>query len=954
MSVRRKGHRMLGMVIATMSFLWFGPEAAAQDPIPFFAETGSSPEVLFVLDASPTMNAKVRDANGNSLSYTRAWLVKEQLKKLVADFYTTGIRFGIVRTSNSTTIVPPVCKAGSQLAALGSSTTALQTALDTYYTTVTGTAPTPVKLKDYEGGFVTAKSAINTSLSGDICKDDRKRVVVFITGGGGSILDGCLDDADYYIGQIRDLTLAYGMKIPTYVMGFNLEDDGVSSLAYQRLKEMAVAGETKDPRSARDEKQFVAILNAILVGTFAGDYTSGKPVLAITNDELFQNTFTIYNNDTADASTWKIGWKGHSYAYQLKSDGTTQTPARWDASNWPAVSPAARYSQREVHSAYLSGVLPNQLTQTLFNSSNAAYFDDGMALIGSEYDINFDGSYGSSSSPNTADAATLINFTLGDISKEYNFSYNGERVNRESYWLLDMMSSTPTYVPPPIFPRGESTYRAFQTAQSGRPDYLVVGSNGGMIHAFEAGLGTGLGERISSLNGEELWSYVPRHILPRLKDQWKGDSHPIMLDTTGRYSDVVSNGNWITLYVQGDGIAGDTTKCHTAINTANPNNTDLWNCGWYTALDVSKVGGGGGYTFAPLWEFPGYGDILYAASEPAVGRVRVKLGASTEVRDVAFLAGRGSTVTFGSNVVGCRAPIYVIDLDSGRPLGATNYSLDNLTDVPSPYDSRIFLSYRTSSGCSSSNNHGNLGIRSRIVAVDTNADLLTDRLYVGDMEGRLWRVLLDNTNPGTWKSSASVIYTAPTQMPFMYAPSVTYSPDGDILVYVGQGSPDTLSAYGSPSPTGNFQVLLDNRAGTSAVLYTGTGKFSVPTLAAGEVMAGEPVIVNGIVYFTTFTPSSTSCRYGTARLYGLKYLTGEAGLDSSDPDSAFDSKYIDLGIGIPSGVVVGKDSWYVAVNDGTAGGKPVTASGDLGINISTNSNTRTYSWLDVLGRPATR
>jgi len=200
-----------------------------------------------------------------------------------------------------------------------------------------------------------------------------------------------------------------------------------------------------------------------------------------------------------------------------------------------------------------------------------------------------------------------------------------------------------------------------------------------------------------------------------------------------------------------------------------------------------------------------------------------------------------------------------------------------------------------------------------------------------------------------------LVFNSTNVLPLHFGATATYTSTGDILLYFGVGSPETLSDYGTPSPAGGFYVIKDNRtiASGSYRLYNQTGEFVFPTLAAGEVMAGEPVLVGGIVYFTTYTNSSSSCRFGSARIYGLNYLTGAAGLDSNG-DGTLDTKYIDLGQGIPSGVVVGKNKWYVSINDG--GGNTSPGPGSAVGNLSTSGTVssvvpmQTYSWIELLGR----
>jgi Tfp pilus tip-associated adhesin PilY1 len=299
---------------------------------------------------------------------------------------------------------------------------------------------------------------------------------------------------------------------------------------------------------------------------------------------------------------------------------------------------------------------------------------------------------------------------------------------------------------------------------------------------------------------------------------------------------------------------------------------------------------------------------------------------------VVFLAGIGTRAsTLPGAAVGA-APIYVVDLADGQAIA------------------KIVLPWRDTVTAGISH-----GVRGRPLAVDTDQDLLVDRLYVGDMEGRLWRIDLSSSDPVAWESpgAAKVIWdpVSPyTRLPITFPPTATYTGDGDILLYFGSGDPST-SVYGS-SP-GYFYVLKDGRSITasSAKLFS---SFQPIRFQTGEGLAGEPVLANGTIFFTTYYVSSTEVCTGSARLWALDYQTGLAGpkkLDS-DGDGTPDANYIELGAGIPGSVVVGYDRWYVSVNDGSVGGTSgaIGSSGIASGKYDTVEPLMPYSWVEVTGR----
>lgn len=908
-----------------------GPETALAEDPPFFAKTGSGPDVLFVLDGSAFMQVAVQnDPSG----YNRAQRTVQTIREIVQNFSPLGVRFGLIRTANNTKVLS-ACKVGTVLTPIAANnTSAMNTALTQYLTDVSGALGVGAGgQKDFERAFDTAKTQYGTAISADLCKSDRNRVVIFVTSGGSSIRQNCMDDAKTYIGQLYTLPSSYGsaVKIPTFVMGYNLTDGTVGSgLGYEKLEAMAVSGHTVEPRDAKDYYEFVQVMNGILVSLMHGDYSGGTPAISIDDEDLYQSAFRIY-----DQSVYPnyYAWEGHLSDFILDADGDVAS-MRWDSG---VTMTNLAWTNRKVYSGFNDGTDP--LAPLALASANASAFASAFALSaqGGSYDVNKNGVANES-----GDVGALIDFMVGDETEDYD---GGDA--REPYRILDFINSSPTYVPPPFYPRLDADYMtAYQPSQKTRSDFVVLSSNAGTIHAFDAATNTVTGDRVPSVTGRELFAYAPVHVLPRMKELWRYTTHPILQDATGRYADVRmcqevdptcptdANRRWATVYVQGDGIEGDEASCKLAITDPTNYKHLEWHCGWYTALDLS-LRTGATVPFDPLWEFKGDGDIIAALAEPTFGRVRLTVASQTEFKDVAFVAGKGVIGTYGTATTVCATPIYVIDIRKG-------------TALP---NSKIYLPYE-SGACTAD---GLRGARATILPVDTNNDLIHDRLYVGDMNGQFWRIDLSSASPSAWNGTRTLLFSAPNAYPIGYGATATYHPSGDILVYFGLGTPDTLASFGASPPKGYFYAMLDNRiiASGSHRLFNGSGEFAAPSLANGEVLAGEPVIVNGVIYFTTYTVSSNACRLGTGRLYGVNYYTGANGLDS-DNDGALDAKYIDLGEGIPSAVTVGQNRWYVTVNDGGGSATPGPTSSVGNLSASGTATglrpLQNYSWMEVTGR----
>ena len=92
----------------------------------------------------------------------------------------------------------------------------------------------------------------------------------------------------------------------------------------------------------------------------------------------------------------------------------------------------------------------------------------------------------------------------------------------------------------------------------------------------------------------------------------------------------------------------------------------------------------------------------------------------------------------------------------------------------------------------------------------------------------------------------------------------------------------------------------------------------------GEKILASPVVIFGIVFFTTFVPSTDPCSYGgDAYLYAVDYLNATAVLDFDDENEGLhkSDRTLAIGHGIPTEAVITIDAAgdtvvYVGVGGG--------------------------------------
>ncbi len=381
-------------------------------------------------------------------------------------------------------------------------------------------------------------------------------------------------------------------------------------------------------------------------------------------------------------------------------------------------------------------------------------------------------------------------------------------------WKLgDILHSTPAVMGPPS---GDAvalgaSYAAFALAWAGRTPVVFVGANDGMLHCFDIA------------TGRELWGWIPYNLIPKLKNMSAKDAHTgeryftsdLFVDGSPVVGDAFINGAWRTVLVCGQG-GGSGSSVAGGLN-------------YYFALDVTDPANP-----QPLWELTNtyMGETW---SVPAIGQVMQ----SSTARWVAFLGSgydNNSSVTAGNR-------FYVVRLDTGAIL--VNRSVSNVNTDRSNHPNR-YTDITTA-------------IPGSPTAVDIDRDGFTEYVYVGDLDGRLYRMPLTSSSTSQWTLSA--IYTDRCNYPIITKPAVYPDPTTGgfpMRILFGTGGDDNAPAdriysFIALRDNGNSRAVewyLGNPAelGLSASLQTGE-------LAAGEKVWADPILLDKIVYFSTLKGS---------------------------------------------------------------------------------------------------
>ncbi len=362
--------------------------------------------------------------------------------------------------------------------------------------------------------------------------------------------------------------------------------------------------------SAKDPQELVDAFTATLEDAL-GRTTSGAGVALNsgsldTNTRLYQARFDSGN------------WSGQLLAFAInQSDGTVQTPEKWDAAaELDTLAAGSGWSTaREIISFDGSKGIPflwNRLTPAM------------------QADLNKNGQ-GVPDIAGGEKGEQRLQYLRGNRADEGSL---GERFRTRASVLGDIVNSSPVFVGEPGFNYPDNleadgeTYSAFK-ARVNRTPMVYVGANDGMLHGFDAS------------TGAEKIAYVPKAVFPNLSRLTSPPySHRFFVDGPPTAGDAFYNGLWHTVLVGGLRQGG---RAIYALNVTNPADFDEANA---TTTDDKKL---------VLWEFTDAddADLGYTYSRPAIVRMANDTWAA--------VFGNGYNNTGSGNAV-----LFIVDIETGN------------------------------------------------------------------------------------------------------------------------------------------------------------------------------------------------------------------------------------------------------------------------------------------------
>ncbi|HET8552656.1 MAG TPA: PilC/PilY family type IV pilus protein [Gammaproteobacteria bacterium] len=527
--------------------------------------------------------------------------------------------------------------------------------------------------------------------------------------------------------------------------------------------------------------------------------------------------------------------------------------------------------------------------------------------------------------------ADILKYLRGDPLEEQR---NGGNYRSRAHILGDIVDSNPLFIGAPRMYISDTSYLTFQSAHKDRTPMIYVGANDGFLHAFNAA------------TGNELFAFAPYAVLGTLSDLTEpsyNSGHRFYVDGSPTASDVqFADGTWHTVLAGGLDHGGQGIY---ALDVTDPDTMTS------ESAVASKV----------LWEDDSttsdFGTLGYTYSQPQIGDV---------------------CLAYDSTTGECTADKWVMVFGSGY----NNSDGQPYLYIVNAQTGALFAKLDLCSGDSSACNTTLANGASTPALVSSSGSPFDDTVYIGDLQGNLWRVNLNCSGSSTSVSCSpadTLLFKTQTiggaSQPITTQPLVSFHPGhpalAGLMVYFGTGrflgNPDltditTQSFYGvwdkdpatrpSTAVTRSElvqQVISDITTttpdGVSVTARTVTHNkidwsqksgWYMDLPEAGERVITDPRLDKGRLIFTTYIPSatqsSTQCEAGgQSWLMVLNYkngssfilpeidLNGDGKLDSNDQITVTTSGDKENAVGVALGKGYATSPTILRTSEGNIG-----------------------------------
>ena len=692
------------------------------------------------------------------------------------------------------------------------------------------------------------------------------------------------------------------------------------------------------------------------------------------------------------------------------SDGGTTLVAQGDASGLDSLRPVWRAHEELMN---VSDVISQRTYSDLSNTGRhiLTWIDadaDGVVDTGEEQAMvasTFDGDNAGFLGVSSNEVTTLVNYVRGQDQPGFRSrSVDYDNDDTLSVWRLgDIINSDPVPVSKPIgfygsarsFDSSDPTFRAFVQQYEDRRQVIYVGSNGGLIHAFNAGFWDEGDQQFTLTNGTEtshplggeLWAYAPMNLLPHLRwlttpdypHVYYMDGTPLIFDANIFSDDDDHPGGWGTVLVMGMGFGGGDIDVSIGTNTVTRRSA-------YVVMDITNP------EVAPI--------LLAEITHPSMGFTTVKPDVikrrlpnssgsydTPDINEWYLVFGSGPR---GTGVSGIRDALD--NATSDQNLQVFIYDLVDQEFVTGfdPLDTGVSNSYSGD-----------------MLVVDWDNNNYDDAVYFGSVTtsplgGSLLRINIADRSTSNWDVGTLLN----VGRPITSKPLAVTDNEGDRWIFAGTGrelirsdSRDTSEEYvfgvKEPEDSSGFTlgtVLLDDLVDTTDIVVRADGSFeSSFSIRPGDTVnnfddlknamsdeAGwineldndgtnpsnkslnSPVGSQDLVFFTEYEPPVGQCQVdGHSFFRAQHYQTGTALpanvqkvlTTGTLTDTTTSVKRVSLGSGMAPAPIIRS-----TIGGGTGGGTQVLVRGEAGNLLKVDieyeaSDLGRQSWRQIFNIP---
>lgn len=487
----------------------------------------------------------------------------------------------------------------------------------------------------------------------------------------------------------------------------------------------------------------------------------------------------------------------------------------------------------------------------------------------------------------------------------------------------DIFHSTPQVVGSPAAALRDPSYARFALLNAERPVVLYTSTNDGFLHAFKVTSNnpTDFSDATKMVKNDsasnELWAFAPPAVLPNLYHLFPYN-HQLLLDGIPVISDVVAvtpttagalptvfertsadaqsgNNTWRTILVQGFGaehsgyFALDVTN--PVPDASAPNDVTkggprmLWqlthdNTTTSTTNGKNLFGRGGGT--------PAITSLFFAATSTSTPRevpVAILPGGPGGTQETTGEGCPPEGRTFDDSAIDERYPprekVHCYSWGDGTERGALSLTIVRLDT------GEIIRTFRQKK------TDVNATLQGRVTEAEIDSPItgqpvpypglpgaVADRIFVGDQDGRLWKVDVSSSDPSKWTMKLFFdLYPASFEgspghdfddgQPVVIPPVISVDENDNVTLNVATGDQEGLGAApGQENYVYSLTEEVDAARTAISSKVTWYKKFE-----DGERIVGPMVLFNGELFFASFTPSpeSDTCANGLSRVWGMNY-----------------------------------------------------------------------------------